>query len=105
MTGGLKLVFLTVLASTASPLLFTPADLRFDSIVLALLGVITVVTSIFSLSTISSINVRSGLRDEFTKLSTAGEAAVEEVALYPSLVLNLSMTSLSSKIFKDLDEF
>ncbi|GKC33007.1 hypothetical protein Tco_1040301 [Tanacetum coccineum] len=68
MTGGLKLFFLTVL------------------------GVTIVVTSIFSLSTISSINVRSGLRDEFTKLSTAGEVVVEEAALYPSPVLNLSTT-------------
>ncbi|GKG32740.1 hypothetical protein Tco_0430250 [Tanacetum coccineum] len=67
MTGGLKLFFLKVLGSTASPLS-------------TLLGVITIITSIFPLSTISSINVRS---DEFTKLSTAGEAAVEEAALYP----------------------
>ncbi|GJV08881.1 copia protein [Tanacetum coccineum] len=49
-----------------------------------MVGVTIVVTSIFSLSTISSLNVRLGLQDEFTKLSTAGVAAVEEVALYPS---------------------
>ncbi|GKF07936.1 hypothetical protein Tco_0042160, partial [Tanacetum coccineum] len=52
-------------------------------------GVTIVITSIFSLSTISSINIRS---DEFTKLSTPGEAAVEEAALYPSPVLSLLIT-------------
>ncbi|GKD27925.1 hypothetical protein Tco_1234139 [Tanacetum coccineum] len=92
MTGGLKLFFLTVLGYIASPLLFTPTDSRFDSTILTLLGVTIVVTSIFSLLTISSINVRLGLRDEFTKLSTAGEATVDEAALYPSPVLNLSIT-------------
>ncbi|GJS90789.1 putative reverse transcriptase domain-containing protein [Tanacetum coccineum] len=100
MIGALELFILTVLDSTV---LETPLF----STVLSLQGVTTVVTSKFSLLTISSINVRSGLRGmkfpdkgggtdcyplsdldlsvKFTKLSTAGEAAV--AASYPIALL------------------
>ncbi|GJV30892.1 hypothetical protein Tco_1391292 [Tanacetum coccineum] len=61
---------------------------------------------IFLLSTIPSINIRS---DEFTKLSTAGEAAVEEAALYPSPVLTsfthvLEQESTSESELEELPE-